>query len=102
MHVDVMDGHFVTNLSMGPPIVESIRKCTDCPLDVHIMVTDPAYYIEQFADAGADSITFHVEATDRAPARTGPRRGRLAEAGHGRRGVGRDGTGGGHGAGHDR
>ena len=64
VHVDVMDGHFVTNLSMGPPVVESIRTYTDCPLDVHIMVTDPAYYIERFADAGADSITFHVEATD--------------------------------------
>ncbi len=64
IHVDVMDGHFVTNLSMGPPVVESIRKHTDAPLDVHIMVTDPAYYIERFADAGADSITFHVEATD--------------------------------------
>jgi len=64
VHVDIMDGHFVTNLSMGPPVVESIRKYTDHPLDVHIMVTDPAYYIERFADAGADSITFHVEATD--------------------------------------
>lgn len=62
VHVDVMDGHFVTNLSMGPPVVASIRKYTDHPLDVHIMVTDPAYYIERFADAGADSITFHVEA----------------------------------------
>ena len=64
VHVDVMDGHFVTNLSMGPPVVESIRKYTDHPLDVHIMVTDPAYYIERFAAAGADSITFHAEATD--------------------------------------
>ena len=65
IHIDVMDGHFVTNLSMGPPVVESIRKYTDAALDVHIMVTDPAYYIERFADAGADSITFHIEATDR-------------------------------------
>ena len=64
IHVDVMDGHFVTNLSMGPPVVESLRKYTDAVLDVHIMVTDPAYYIERFADAGADSITFHIEATD--------------------------------------
>ena len=62
IHLDVMDGHFVTNLSMGPPVVESIRKYTDAVLDVHIMVTDPAYYIERFADAGADSITFHIEA----------------------------------------
>ncbi|MGC9453947.1 MAG: ribulose-phosphate 3-epimerase [Phycisphaerae bacterium] len=67
LHVDIMDGHFVPNLSMGPPFVKSIRAFTDHPLDVHIMVTDPAYYIERFAEAGADSITFHVEATDEAP-----------------------------------
>jgi len=64
LHVDVMDGHFVPNLSMGPAVVQSIRNYTDLPLDVHIMVSDPAYYIERFAEAGADSITFHVEATD--------------------------------------
>lgn len=64
LHVDVMDGHFVPNLSMGPPVVKSVRAYTDLPLDVHIMVTDPAYYIERFAEAGADSITFHIEATD--------------------------------------
>jgi len=62
LHVDVMDGHFVPNLSMGPPVVKSIRACTVLPLDVHIMVTDPACYIERFAEVGADSITFHVEA----------------------------------------
>ncbi len=65
LHVDVMDGHFVPNLSMGPPVVKSLRKYTGHPLDVHIMVTDPAYYIERFADVGADSITFHIETTDR-------------------------------------
>ena len=64
LHVDVMDGHFVPNLSMGPPVVTSIRKYTSHFLDVHIMVTDPAYYIERFAEAGADSITFHVEAAE--------------------------------------
>ncbi|MCK4601800.1 MAG: ribulose-phosphate 3-epimerase, partial [Phycisphaerae bacterium] len=63
-HVDVMDGHLAPNLSMGPPVVKSVRKHTGHPLDVHIMVTDPAYYIERFSEAGADSITFHVEATD--------------------------------------
>ena len=63
LHVDIMDGHFVPNLSMGPGFVKSIRKFTSHPLDVHIMVSDPAYYIERFAEAGADSITFHVEAT---------------------------------------
>jgi len=67
IHADVMDGHFVTNLSIGPPVVKSIRNCTDALLDVHIMVTDPAYYIDRFADVGADSITFHIEATDDAP-----------------------------------
>jgi ribulose-phosphate 3-epimerase len=65
LHVDVMDAHFVPNLSMGPAVVKSLRKYTDRPLDVHIMVADPATYIDRFADAGADSVTFHVEATDR-------------------------------------
>ena len=65
LHVDIMDGHFVPNLSVGPGFVRSIRAVTDCPLDVHIMVSDPAYYAERFAEAGADSITFHVEATDK-------------------------------------
>lgn len=64
LHVDVMDGHFVPNLSVGPCVVESIRRYTDAVLDVHIMVSDPAYYIERFAEVGADSITFHIEATD--------------------------------------
>ena len=64
LHVDIMDGHFVPNLSMGPAFAKSIRTYTDRPLDVHLMVTDPAYYIERFAEAGADSITFHMEATD--------------------------------------
>lgn len=63
-HVDVMDGHFVPNLSMGPGFVRSVRKATDMALDVHLMVTDPAYFLERFAEAGADSITFHTEATD--------------------------------------
>ena len=63
LHMDIMDGHFVPNLSMGPGFVESVRRHTDRPLDVHLMVTDPAYYLERFAEAGADSITFHVEAT---------------------------------------
>ena len=64
LHVDIMDGHFVPNLSMGPPVVDKLRKYTDAPLDVHLMVTDPAYYIEQFAEVGADSLNFHHEATD--------------------------------------
>lgn len=63
LHVDIMDGHFVPNLSMGPAFVKRIRRVTAAPLDVHLMVTDPGYYIERFAEAGADSITFHLEAT---------------------------------------
>jgi ribulose-phosphate 3-epimerase len=65
LHVDIMDAHFVPNLSMGPPVVQSLRKYTDAPLDVHIMVDDAAFYIERFAEAGADSVTFHIEVTDR-------------------------------------
>ena len=61
LHVDIMDGHFVPNLSMGPAFVESARAFTDCPLDVHIMVTDALHFAEKFAEAGADSVTFHVE-----------------------------------------
>jgi ribulose-phosphate 3-epimerase len=64
LHVDIMDGHFVPNLSMGPGFVKKIRRFTTARLDVHLMVTDPAYYIERFAQAGADSITFHIEATN--------------------------------------
>ena len=64
LHVDVMDAHFVPSITVGPPVVRSLRAATDGPLDVHIMVSDPAVYIERFAEAGADSITFHIEATD--------------------------------------
>jgi ribulose-phosphate 3-epimerase len=64
LHVDVMDGHFVPNLSMGPGVVKSVRRFTGHPLDVHLMVSDPGYFLEKFAQAGADSITFHVEAAD--------------------------------------
>ncbi len=62
LHVDVMDGHFVPNLTVGPPIVESIRKVTKLPLDVHLMMTHPDQFIDEFASAGADYLTVHVEA----------------------------------------
>lgn len=65
LHVDIMDGRFVPNLSMGPGFVKSARAFTDHPLDVHIMVADPAYFAEKFAEAGADSITFHIEAAEK-------------------------------------
>lgn len=61
LHVDAMDGHFVPNLTLGPPIVASLRKHTDLFLDVHLMVTNPAMWIDDLAKAGADSITFHIE-----------------------------------------
>ena len=63
-HLDVMDGMFVTNISFGLPVIESIRKNTNMVLDVHLMITEPERYIDRFIDAGADLVTFHVEATD--------------------------------------
>jgi len=62
IHVDVMDGHFVPNITIGPPVVASVRKITNLPLDVHLMIADADSYIEDFAKAGADWITVHVEA----------------------------------------
>lgn len=64
LHLDVMDGHFVPNLSYGMPIVAGLRRWTDMPLDVHLMISDPAAYIDAFADAGADMLTFHIEAVE--------------------------------------
>lgn len=64
LHLDVMDGNFVDNLSYGLPIVEAIRKLTELPLDVHLMINNPGKYIKRFCSAGADLITIHVEATD--------------------------------------
>jgi len=61
IHVDVMDGHFVPNITIGPMIVESVRKVSKLPLDVHLMITNPELYILDFAKAGADNITVHVE-----------------------------------------
>ena len=62
IHIDVMDGHFVPNISIGVPVVKSIRKKTDMFLDTHLMIENPEKYIEAFANAGADLITFHYEA----------------------------------------
>ena len=63
LHVDVMDGHFVPNITIGPPVVRSIRKITKLPLDVHLMISDPDKYIPAFVDAGAAILTVHTEAT---------------------------------------
>lgn len=62
IHIDVMDGHFVPNITMGPIVVEALRPLTTLPLDVHLMIENPDLYIESFAKAGADYITVHVEA----------------------------------------
>jgi len=64
IHVDVMDGHFVPNLTMGPPIIRALRECTKLPFDVHLMISPVHKYIKDYADAGADIITIHPEATE--------------------------------------
>lgn len=77
LHVDVMDGHFVPNITIGPFIVEAIKRAATLPLDVHLMITDPGRYVDAFANAGADAIDFHIEVV--------PEPGALIEAirGHG-------------------
>jgi ribulose-phosphate 3-epimerase len=63
IHLDVMDGHFVPNISFGPLVVEAVRECTDLPLDIHLMISEPERYIDAFVGAGADIVTIHAEAT---------------------------------------
>ncbi len=63
VHIDVMDGHFVPNITIGPLVVDAVRRVTDLPLDVHLMIEQPDRYVEDFAKAGADLIVVHVEAT---------------------------------------
>lgn len=63
LHVDIMDGRFVPNITIGPPVVAAIKRCAKLPLDVHLMIVEPEKYIEAFADAGADILTVHAEAT---------------------------------------
>ncbi len=64
LHLDIMDGHFVPNISFGLPVVEAVRRTTALALDVHLMISDPVRYAPLFRDAGADLITFHIETTD--------------------------------------
>jgi ribulose-phosphate 3-epimerase len=64
IHVDVMDGHFVPNLTIGPPVIKALRQYTKLPFDVHLMISPVHKYIQDYADAGADIITIHPEATD--------------------------------------
>ncbi len=61
IHIDVMDGHFVPNITIGPPVVAALRQHSSVPLDVHLMISDPASYVEDFVNAGADIITFQIE-----------------------------------------
>ena len=61
MHLDVMDGHFVPNITFGAPVIKTVRKYTEKPFDVHLMISEPLKYIEDFANVGADIITFHIE-----------------------------------------
>lgn len=62
IHIDVMDGHFVPNITLGPPIIQSLRAHTALPFDVHLMIENPLFFIDSFADAGANLLTFHLEA----------------------------------------
>ena len=64
VHLDVMDGHFVPNITIGPPVIAKLRKCTELVFDTHLMISDPAQYAKRFVEAGADHITFHIEAAD--------------------------------------
>ena len=70
LHVDIMDGHFVPNITIGPAVVSDIRKCTKLPLDVHLMIKDPFLYADRFIQAGADKITFHIETVTPAQVRS--------------------------------
>lgn len=65
LHIDVMDGHFVPNITFAMPVIKSIRKYTDMFFDVHLMIESPEKYIDAFIDSGADGVTFHIEATDK-------------------------------------
>lgn len=64
VHLDVMDGHFVPNITIGPPVIAKLRKVSELVFDAHLMISEPAKYIESFAQAGADHITFHIEVAD--------------------------------------
>ncbi|MCX8065631.1 MAG: ribulose-phosphate 3-epimerase [Candidatus Hydrogenedentes bacterium] len=64
IHFDIMDGHFVPNITFGPPVIATLRKYCSVPMDVHLMISNPEEYVDTFADAGADIITVHIEATN--------------------------------------
>ncbi len=64
VHLDVMDGHFVPNITIGPPVIAKLRKCSSLVFDAHLMIAEPSKYAERFVEAGADHITFHIEVAD--------------------------------------
>ncbi len=64
VHLDVMDGHFVPNITIGPPVIAKLRKCSSLVFDTHLMISEPGKYAEHFVEAGADHITFHIEVAD--------------------------------------
>ena len=64
VHLDVMDGHFVPNITIGPPVIGKLRKCSSLVFDTHLMISEPGKYAEHFVEAGADHITFHIEVAD--------------------------------------
>ena len=64
VHLDVMDGHFVPNITIGPPVIAKLRKCSSLVFDTHLMISEPGKYAERFIEAGADHITFHIEVAD--------------------------------------
>ena len=64
VHLDVMDGHFVPNITIGPPVIAKLRKCSSLVFDAHLMISEPGKYAERFIEAGADHITFHIEVAD--------------------------------------
>jgi len=64
VHLDVMDGHFVPNITIGPPVIAMLRKCSSLAFDAHLMISEPGKYAERFIEAGADHITFHIEVAD--------------------------------------
>jgi ribulose-phosphate 3-epimerase len=81
VHCDVMDGHFVPNLTFGPPVIKQIRKLTDLPLDVHLMISNPDETVDQYIEAGADWLSIHIEAADQPKALLRYIRGKGVKAG---------------------
>src|SRR6188508_1150704 len=80
LHLDVMDGHFVPNITFGPDVVAAIRRLSRLPIDAHLMISEPSRYVDRFIDAGADTLTFHVE-VDESDASKAETIGRILESG---------------------